>query len=169
MNCGGAMEIQDGEMTVSSAEDGIQADGDLTISGGTVQVTTTGEVAASAQDDFQPGNFGGGTPPSGEMPSGDAPSGNPPELPDGETFGGGNPPSGNAPSGDVPGQNGQNANAENADVIQAAAVQTDTTAASVTDGHSFRPSYSSGAVSFPHFAVTGNHPKCLLKGLISQL
>ena len=91
MNCGGAMEIQDGEMTVSSAEDGIQADGDLTISGGTVQVTTTGEVAASAQDDFQPGNFGGGTPPSGEMPSGDAPSGNPPELPDGETFGGGNP------------------------------------------------------------------------------
>lgn len=133
VNCGGAMEIQDGEMTVSSAEDGIQADGDLTISGGTVQVTTTGEVAASAQDDFQPGNFGGGTPPSGEMPSGDAPSGNPPELPDGETFGGGNPPSGNAPSGDVPGQNGQNANAENADVIQAAAVQTDTTAASVTD------------------------------------
>lgn len=133
VNCGGAMEIQDGEMTVSSAEDGIQADGDLTISGGTVQVTTTGEVAASAQDDFQPGNFGGGTPPSGEMPSGDAPSGNPPELPDGETFGGGNPPSGNAPSGDVPGQNGQNANAENADIIQAAAVQTDTTAASVTD------------------------------------
>ncbi|MFR0950818.1 MAG: hypothetical protein ACLSFT_09965 [Ruminococcus callidus] len=59
---------------MTSAEDGIQADGDPTVSGGAVTITTTGTVAASAQDDFQPNNFGGGNPPSGDMPSGEAPS-----------------------------------------------------------------------------------------------
>ena len=68
VNCTGSLELQAGEVDVTSAEDGIQADGDLTVSGGAVTITTTGTVAASAQDDFQPNNFGGGNPPSGDMP-----------------------------------------------------------------------------------------------------
>ena len=60
VNCTGSLELQAGEVDVTSAEDGIQADGDLTVSGGAVTITTTGTVAASAQDDFQPNNFGGG-------------------------------------------------------------------------------------------------------------
>ena len=71
VNCTGSLELQAGEVDVTSAEDGIQADGDLTVSGGAVTITTTGTVAASAQDDFQPNNFGGGNPPSGDMPSGE--------------------------------------------------------------------------------------------------
>lgn len=130
VNCTGSLELQAGEVDVTSAEDGIQADGDLTVSGGTVTITTTGTVAASAQDDFQPNNFGGGNPPSGDMPSGDAPSGNPPELPDGETFGGGNfGGNGNTPPDKA--DNSQNAAAGDASAIPAAAMQT--TADSSTD------------------------------------
>lgn len=114
VNCTGSLELQAGEVDVTSAEDGIQADGDLTVSGGAVTITTTGTVAASAQDDFQPNNFGGGNPPSGDMPSG-----NPPELPDGETFGGGN---GNTPPDNA--DNRQNAAASDASAILAAAMQT---------------------------------------------
>lgn len=68
MNCTGSLELQAGEVDVTSAEDGIQADGDLTVSGGAVTITTTGTVAASAQDDFQPNNFGG----NGNTPPGNA-------------------------------------------------------------------------------------------------
>ena len=94
MNCTGSLELQAGEVDVTSAEDGIQADGDLTVSGGTVTITTTGTVAASAQDDFQPNNFGGGN------------------------FGGnGNTPPGNA-------DHRQNAAASDASAIPAAAMQT---------------------------------------------
>lgn len=121
VNCTGSLELQAGEVDVTSAEDGIQADGDLTVSGGAVTITTTGTVAASAQDDFQPNNFGG-NPPSGDMPSGDAPSGNPPELPDGETFGGGNfGGNGNIPPDNA--DNRQNAAASDASAIPAAAMQ----------------------------------------------
>lgn len=123
VNCTGSLELQAGEVDVTSAEDGIQADGDLTVSGGAVTITTTGTVAASAQDDFQPNNFGGGNPPSGDMPSGEAPSGNPPELPDGETFGGGNfSGNGNTPPDNA--DNRQNAAASDASAIPAAAMQT---------------------------------------------
>lgn len=123
VNCTGSLELQAGEVDVTSAEDGIQADGDLTVSGGAVTITTTGTVAASAQDDFQPNNFGGGNPPSGDMPSGEAPSGNPPELPDGETFGGGNfGGNGNTPPDNA--DNRQNAAASDASAIPAAAMQT---------------------------------------------
>lgn len=91
--------------------------------GGAVTITTTGTVAASAQDDFQPNNFGGGNPPSGDMPSGEAPSGNPPELPDGETFGSGNfGGNGNTPPDNA--DNRQNAAASDASAIPAAAMQT---------------------------------------------
>lgn len=94
VNCTGSLELQAGEVDVTSAEDGIQADGDLTVSGGAVTITTTGTVAASAQDDFQPNNFGGGK------------------------FGGnGNTPPGNA-------DHRQNAAASDASAIPAAAVQT---------------------------------------------
>ena len=94
VNCTGSLELQAGEVDVTSAEDGIQADGDLTVSGGTVTITTTGTVAASAQDDFQPNNFGGGN------------------------FGGnGNTPPGNA-------DHRQNAAASDASAIPAAAMQT---------------------------------------------
>lgn len=118
VNCTGSLELQAGEVNVTSAEDGIQADGDLTVSGGAVTITTTGTVAASAQDDFQPNNFGGGNPPSGDMPSG-----NPPELPDGETFGGGNfSGNGNTPPDNA--DNRQNAAASDASAIPAAAMQT---------------------------------------------
>lgn len=118
VNCTGSLELQAGEVDVTSAEDGIQADGDLTVSGGAVTITTTGTVAASAQDDFQPNNFGGGNPPSGDMPSG-----NPPELPDGETFGGGNfGGNGNTPPDNA--DNRQNAAASDASAIPAAAMQT---------------------------------------------
>lgn len=117
VNCTGSLELQAGEVDVTSAEDGIQADGDLTVSGGAVTITTTGTVAASAQDDFQPNNFGGGNPPSGDMPSG-----NPPELPDGETFGGGNfGGNGNTPPDNA--DNRQNAAASDASAIPAAAMQ----------------------------------------------
>ena len=93
VNCTGSLELQAGEVDVTSAEDGIQADGDLTVSGGTVTITTTGTVAASAQDDFQPNNFGGGN------------------------FGGnGNTPPDNA-------DNRQNAAASDASAIPAAAMQ----------------------------------------------
>lgn len=93
VNCTGSLELQAGEVDVTSAEDGIQADGDLTVSGGTVTITTTGTVAASAQDDFQPNNFGGGN------------------------FGGnGNIPPDNA-------DNRQNAAASDASAIPAAAMQ----------------------------------------------
>ena len=130
VNCTGSLELQAGEVDVTSAEDGIQADGDLTVSGGAVTITTTGTVAASAQDDFQPNNFGGGNPPSGDMPSGEAPSGNPPELPDGETFGGGNfCGNGNTPPDNA--DNSQNAAASDASAIPAAAMQS--TADSSTD------------------------------------
>ena len=67
VNCTGSLELQAGEGDVTS-EDGIQADGDLTVSGGAVTITTTGTVAASAQDDFQPNNFGG----NGNTPPGNA-------------------------------------------------------------------------------------------------
>lgn len=94
VNCTGSLELQAGEVDVTSAEDGIQADGDLTVSGGTVTITTTGTVAASAQDDFQPNNFGGGN------------------------FGGnGNTPPDNA-------DHRQNAAASDASAIPAAAMQT---------------------------------------------
>lgn len=94
VNCTGSLELQAGEVDVTSAEDGIQADGDLTVSGGAVTITTNGTVAASAQDDFQPNNFGGGN------------------------FGGnGNTPPDNA-------DNRQNAAASNASAIPAAAMQT---------------------------------------------
>lgn len=94
VNCTGSLELQAGEVDVTSAEDGIQADGDLTVSGGAVTITTTGTVAASAQDDFQPNNFGGGN------------------------FGGnGNTPPDNA-------DNRQNAAASDASAIPAAAMQT---------------------------------------------
>lgn len=94
VNCTGSLELQAGEVDVTSAEDGIQADGDLTVSGGTVTITTTGTVAASAQDDFHPNNFGGGN------------------------FGGnGNTPPDNA-------DNRQNAAASDASAIPAAAMQT---------------------------------------------
>ena len=117
VNCTGSLELQAGEVDVTSAEDGIQADGDLTVSGGAVTITTTGTVAASAQDDFQPNNFGGGNPPSGDMHSG-----NPPELPDGETFGGGNfGGNGNTPPDNA--DNRQNAAASDASAIPAAAMQ----------------------------------------------
>ena len=130
VNCTGSLELQAGEVDVTSAEDGIQADGDLTVSGGAVTITTTGTVAASAQDDFQPNNFGGGNPPSGDMHSGEAPSGNPPELPDGETFGGGNfSGNGNTPPDNT--DNRQNAAASDASAIPAAAMQS--TADSSTD------------------------------------
>lgn len=130
VNCTGSLELQAGEVDVTSAEDGIQADGDLTVSGGAVTITTNGTVAASAQDDFQPNNFGGGNPPSGDMPSGEAPSGNPPELPDGETFGGGNfGGNGNTPPDNA--DNRQNAAASDASAIPAAAMQS--TADSSTD------------------------------------
>lgn len=123
VNCTGSLELQAGKVDVTSAEDGIQADGDLTVSGGAVTITTTGTVAASAQDDFQPNNFGGGNPPSGDMPSGEAPAGNPPELPDGETFGGGNfGGNGNTPPDNA--DNRQNAAASDASAIPAAAMQT---------------------------------------------
>ena len=93
VNCTGSLELQAGEVDVTSAEDGIQADGDLTVSGGAVTITTTGTVAASAQDDFQPNNFGGGN------------------------FGGnGNIPPDNA-------DNRQNAAASDASAIPAAAMQ----------------------------------------------
>lgn len=93
VNCTGSLELQAGEVDVTSAEDGIQADGDLTVSGGAVTITTTGTVAASAQDDFQPNNFGGGN------------------------FGGnGNTPPDNA-------DNRQNAAASDASAIPAAAMQ----------------------------------------------
>ena len=116
VNCTGSLELQAGEVDVTSAEDGIQADGDLTVSGGAVTITTTGTVAASAQDDFQPNNFGGGNPPFSDMPSGEAPSGNPPELPDGETFGGGNfGGNGNTPPDNA--DNRQNAAASAASAI----------------------------------------------------
>ena len=125
VNCTGSLELQAGEVDVTSAEDGIQADGDLTVSGGAVTITTTGTVAASAQDDFQPNNFGGGNPPSGDMSSG-----NPPELPDGETFGGGNfGGNGNTPPDNA--DNRQNATASDASAIPAAAMQS--TADSSTD------------------------------------
>lgn len=118
VNCTGSLELQAGEVDVTSAEDGIQADGDLTVSGGAVTITTTGTVAASAQDDFQPNNFGGGNPPSGDMPSG-----NPPELPDGETFGGGNfGGNGNTPPDNA--DHRQNAAASDVSAIPAAAMQT---------------------------------------------
>ena len=68
VNCTSSLELQAGEVDVTSAEDGIQADGDLTVSGGAVTITTTGTVAASAQDDFQPNNFGG----NGNTPPGNA-------------------------------------------------------------------------------------------------
>ena len=130
VNCTGSLELQAGEVDVTSAEDGIQADGDLTVSGGAVTITTTGTVAASAQDDFQPNNFGGGNPPFGDMPSGETPSGNPPELPDGETFGGGNfGGNGNTPPDNA--DNRQNAAASDASAIPAAAMQS--TADSSTD------------------------------------
>ena len=94
VNCTGSLELQAGEVDVTSAEDGIQADGDLTVSGGAVTITTTGTVAASAQDDFQPNNFGGGN------------------------FGGnGNTPPDNA-------DHRQNAAASDASAIPAAAMQT---------------------------------------------
>lgn len=93
VNCTGSLELQAGEVDVTSAEDGFQADGDLTVSGGAVTITTTGTVAASAQDDFQPNNFGGGN------------------------FGGnGNIPPDNA-------DNRQNAAASDASAIPAAAMQ----------------------------------------------
>ena len=93
VNCTGSLELQAGEVDVTSAEDGIQADGDLTVSGGAVTITTTGTVAASPQDDFQPNNFGGGN------------------------FGGnGNIPPDNA-------DNRQNAAASDASAIPAAAMQ----------------------------------------------
>lgn len=93
VNCTGSLELQAGEVDVTSAEDGIQADGDLTVSGGAVTITTTGTVAASAQDDFHPNNFGGGN------------------------FGGnGNIPPDNA-------DNRQNAAASDASAIPAAAMQ----------------------------------------------
>lgn len=93
VNCTGSLELQAGEVDVTSAEDGIQADCDLTVSGGAVTITTTGTVAASAQDDFQPNNFGGGN------------------------FGGnGNTPPDNA-------DNRQNAAASDASAIPAAAMQ----------------------------------------------
>ncbi len=117
VNCTGSLELQAGEVDVTSAEDGIQADGDLTVSGGAVTITTTGTVAASAQDDFQPNNFGG-NPPSGDMPSG-----NPPELPDGETFGGGNF-GGNGNTLPDNADHRQNAAASDASAIPAAAMQT---------------------------------------------
>lgn len=94
VNCTGSLELQAGKVDVTSAEDGIQADGDLTVSGGAVTITTNGTVAASAQDDFQPNNFGGGN------------------------FGGnGNTPPDNA-------DNRQNAAASDASAIPAAAMQT---------------------------------------------
>lgn len=68
VNCTGSLELQAGEVDVTSAEDGIQADGDLTVSGGAVTITTTGTVAASAQDDFQPNNFGGNFGGNGNTP-----------------------------------------------------------------------------------------------------
>lgn len=94
VNCTGSLELQAGEVDVTSAEDGIQADGDLTVSGGAVTITTTGTVAASAQDDFQPNNFGGGN-----------------------FSGNGNTPPDNA-------DNRQNAAASDASAIPAAAMQT---------------------------------------------
>lgn len=56
--------ISGGTIKINTAEDGIQADGALTVSGGDIAVTTTGEVSSSGKNDFgwgtPPGGFGGG-------------------------------------------------------------------------------------------------------------
>lgn len=153
VNCTGSLELQAGEVDVTSAEDGIQADGDLTVSGGAVTITTTGTVAASAQDDFQPNNFGGGNPPSGDMPSGEAPSGSPPELPDGETFGGGNfGGNGNTPPDNA--DNRQNAAASDASAIPAAAMQT------IADSSTDAGASAAAAMTTAAAAATSKGIKC---------
>ncbi|WP_298483599.1 carbohydrate-binding domain-containing protein [uncultured Ruminococcus sp.] len=89
VHCAGVFDMQDGTVDVTSSQDGIQADSDLLLSGGTVSVVTTGEVAASAQDDFGGGMHGGfgGQMPDGEMPQmpgGQRPDGAAPEMPGGQ-------------------------------------------------------------------------------------
>ena len=54
---------------------GIHCSGDILLNGGTLNITTTGEVAASTHDDF------GGGMPGGDFGGGNG--GNPPEMPDG--------------------------------------------------------------------------------------
>lgn len=75
IHCTGNLLVQGGSADITSGEDGIQADGDMTLTGGTLNSTTTGEVAASANDDF------GGGMPGGDFGGGNG--GNPPEMPDG--------------------------------------------------------------------------------------
>lgn len=70
IHCGGDVEIAGGKLTIDAAEDGVNCTGSLELQAGEVDVTitTTGTVAASAQDDFQPNNFGG----NGNTPPGNA-------------------------------------------------------------------------------------------------
>lgn len=47
----GNVTISDGTLTLNATEDGIQADGDLTISGGTFDVTANGGHTTTLTDD----------------------------------------------------------------------------------------------------------------------
>ena len=55
----GYILISGGNVTVNAGEDGIQAEQDLSVTGGTVTVTTTGEVASGGNDWGFGGGFGG--------------------------------------------------------------------------------------------------------------
>jgi len=55
----GNIEINGGSVTVSAVGDGISASGLFTLSGGIVNVTTTGEVSSSSGNSFGPGGMGG--------------------------------------------------------------------------------------------------------------
>lgn len=54
----GNVDLNGGTVTINAGGDGISADGLLSISGGTVDVTTTGEISVSAGNSFGFGGFG---------------------------------------------------------------------------------------------------------------
>lgn len=64
--------ISGGSITIDAKADGIQSEGYIEIADGTLNITTTGEVEASQNDDFPGGGFGRGGMAfgNGEMPQG---------------------------------------------------------------------------------------------------